>query len=68
MPTIEIIMPNFTKVVVGKNEFYFSYETCVAFSDGHQTVKSKNVWSNTTGRHLNSLMGDTVPHDEFEKG
>ena len=33
----------------------FSYATCVAASFGGVSVKRKNVWGQTTGRHLTTL-------------
>lgn len=37
-------------------ELYFSYETIVAFQEsGHKIVVCYNMWSNTTGRHLNEI-------------
>lgn len=53
------------------NDFYFSYKTCVAFS----TIKtglvcSENVWSVTTGKHLNWIQPDKkerVSNDVFEQ-
>ena len=41
------------------NDYYFSYETLVAFaSDQHGLVVRENVWSNTTGKHLNWINRD----------
>jgi hypothetical protein len=63
---------NFHWVRVGSLTLYFPYRTVVAFDDGPTgTVVSENVWSVTTGRHLNELDGgdkkSRVPHDEFVK-
>ena len=44
-------------VNIGTTELYFSYETCVAFRHDHQLRVSENVWSTTTGRHLNEIDG-----------
>ena len=53
-------------------ELYFSYETIVAFDvRGQEIVVSQNVWSNTTGRHLNEIddgrKEDRVNPDAFQK-
>ena len=72
MNTVKLMIlgPNFTKVTVGDVDFWFSYETCIAFwvrSAG--LVISENVWSNTTGKHLNKI-GDKflrIPHADFER-
>ena len=42
------------KVDLGEIEFYYSYETIVAYCDGKDgLVCSANVWGTTTGKHLN---------------
>ena len=59
-------------VSVGNLRIYFSYTTAIAFytpKDGY--VISENVWSNTTGNHLNKIRTrrpvTRVPYDEFKK-
>lgn len=59
-------------VELGSLTLYFSYETCVAFDTPYgKTVVSKNVWSTTTGRHLNEIDGgrkdERVEHAEFKR-
>ena len=60
-----------TMVVVGNATYWFSYKTLVAFRVGAVKVVHKNVWSNTTGKHLNEIDGgDTanrVDTEEFER-
>jgi hypothetical protein len=55
---------------VGSFTFYFSYQTCVAFnSPGMGLVVSENIWSTTTGKHLNWIQEDKkrrIKNDEFE--
>lgn len=63
---------NLTRIYVGDLVLWFSYETIVAFREpGQPRVVSENVWSNTTGRHLNAIdNGDKrnrVPHDVFQQ-
>jgi len=61
---------NAHSVQIGLVELYFSYETCIAFDDGHERVISENVWSTTTGRHLNAICDDKsirLPNAEFQK-
>jgi len=64
---------------VGGNNYYFSYETCIAFSGNvflqdkvpnvqHVQVRLKNHWGPTTGRHFNDLYCgefDIVDDEEF---
>lgn len=56
-------------VSVGPVRVWYSYQTPVAFAvPGVGCVVSQNVWSNTTGRHLNEIEPDKkarVPHGEF---
>lgn len=41
-------------VDLGEIEFYYSYETIVAYKDAKDNlVVSENVWGVTTGKHLN---------------
>jgi hypothetical protein len=62
--------PTQYEVTIGLIELYFSYETCVGFyAPGEGTVVSENVWSTTTGKHLNYWQSDKtkrVKHDEFQ--
>ena len=53
-------------------ELYFSYTTVVAFHEqGHKIVVSQNIWSVTTGRHLNEIDGgekeDRVDSNTFQE-
>ena len=41
------------KVSIGTLTLYFSYETVVAFAVPGGLICSENIWSTTTGRHLN---------------
>ena len=43
---------------VGNNNFYFSYRTCIAFQARGKLYCSENVWSVTTGKHLNCIQPD----------
>lgn len=45
-----------TEVVIGKLIFWFSYETVIGFhTPDTGIIASENIWSNTTGKHLNSF-------------
>ena len=49
--------------------YYKSYSTIVAFEyPGHQLVVRDNVWSTTTGKHLNWISSKKyrLPSDKFE--
>ena len=57
---IEQIEPNFTKFNVGALTLWFSYETPIAFKvDGQPRIVRENIWSTTTGKHLNAIDGGT---------
>ena len=58
-----------TTVYIGDKKVFFSYETPVAFWNGHRLLVSQNEWSRTTGRHLNAIDGGSkeakenrIPH------
>lgn len=59
--------PTLHYVTVGPFDFAFSYSTIVAFRDDTGWVKSENVWSATTGKHLNEIPGERIKNDEFER-
>jgi hypothetical protein len=69
LPTVER-KNTLTIVKFNKLSVVFSYETPIAFwgVDG-KTIATENVWSNTTGKHLNivSNKADRIPFDEFNK-
>lgn len=59
-------------VDIGPIRVWFSYTTPVAFHvSGHQRVVHENVWSKTTGKHLNWIdrgaKDRRVSGDEFER-
>ena len=57
-----------TIVHVGARTLYFSYETLIAFEKHGELFISKNIWSNTTGRHLNWIDDDKefrMDNDKF---
>lgn len=60
-----------TTVTAGSLTMYFSYETCIGFKKwADELVLSKNIWSSTTGKHLNHIDPDKeyrVDHGEFKK-
>ena len=53
------IASNFYEVKIDLPEIYlalyFSYETIIAYRYGNQLQVCENVWSRTTGEHLNYL-------------
>ncbi len=74
MATIEISRSqddNLTRLYVGNVVVWFSHSTPVAFHVPGQSRKvSENVWSQTTGRHLNDIDGGAkssrIPHEQFK--
>lgn len=76
MATVELSRSqnnNLTRVYVGDLILWFSYETIVAFhAPGSSRRVCENVWSQTTGRHLNEIDGGSkeakaarLSHDVF---
>lgn len=57
------------EVVIGRLTLYFSYETVIAFhSPKMGLVISENIWTMTTGRHLNEIDPDKsirLKHGDF---
>ena len=62
-------MTNFTQATVKGITVYKSYQTIVAFYHPKTgLVCCENVWSQTTGKHLNQIMinkKDRTPHAKF---
>lgn len=60
-----------TSILVGTKEYYFSYETLVAFGRKGRLTVCENVWGTTTGRHLNAIDGghkeSRVNLEEFQR-
>ena len=58
-------------VQVGSLTLNFSYNTVVAFTSSFSGfVITENVWSTTTGRHLNEIHPDKslrIPNDVFKR-
>lgn len=72
MQAIELkeIKPNLHRINVNNKSFWLSYETIVAFYADDKLVCSENVWSTTTGKHLNEIEPDKkkrIKHSEFEE-
>ncbi len=69
-------------VEIGQNTFYFSYQTCIAFSgqikpiierntpkSSYYTLRRENDWGPTTGRHFKEFGvadWETISGEEFE--
>ena len=56
-------------VIFGEVVLYFSYKTLIAFEDNEGLTISKNEWSKTTGKHLNSINTDKdkrIDQEQFE--
>ena len=50
--------PNFTRIDVGAVAYWYSYTTLVGVRvAGSPATVRRNVWSTTTGRHLNLIDG-----------
>ncbi len=57
-------------VTIGDLTLYFSYDTVVAFRDVDTgLVISENIWSTTTGKHLNAINPNKklrIPREQFK--
>jgi hypothetical protein len=63
---------NAVEVAIGDLTLYFSYETLIAYDDNVDgRVVCNNIWSGTTGKHLNYVDGGDksgrLKGDEFDK-
>lgn len=67
---------NETAIQTGTRRFYFSYNTLIAFNGTNSKGKVfdcviQNLWSTTTGKHLNAIDGgdkkSRLGKKEFEK-
>lgn len=61
---------HFYEVAINELSLYFSYETIIGFQNGcNPPVISENVWSSTTGKHLNQIAqkDKRIPHSQFEE-
>lgn len=61
---------NSNMVTIGELDIYFSYSTPVAFRYAGGLEISENIWSKTTGKHLNAINPDKdarIPNEEFKK-
>ena len=60
--------PSLIFVTVGPIELAFSYETVIAFDAGEGWVMSENIWSTTTGKHINEVSrGPRIDRADFEQ-
>lgn len=62
-------MANFSKERVEGVSVWFSYTTIVAFyTENGDLICSENVWSSTTGRHLNKICpkNERISHENFK--
>lgn len=67
---LERLASNLHAVNIGKLKLYYSHETVIAFRRGDKLTISRNVWSKTTGKHLNILSEDKeerLGHEVFLK-
>ena len=51
--------PNEHSLTIDDLILHFSYETVIGFSTDSERAVCDNVWSQTTGKHLNRLDGGT---------
>lgn len=66
---LEKISNNLYVFITEELSVYFSYETPIAFEHEGELYISENVWTNTTGKHLNMIDSDKknrMPNVLFE--
>ena len=61
---------NAHKITIGSTELYFSYSTIIAVRHKNGLIACENIYSSTTGRHMNAIPGndkkDRVSIEQFE--
>ena len=62
---LEKLEKNLTKVTIRDVEYYFSYDTCIGFKLNGKLYVSENIWSKSTGAHINKLTDKTYNNDAF---
>lgn len=72
VPKVTELGRNLKRVDIENYTFWYSYDTLVAFVvSGHNLVVHENIWSNTTGKHLNVIDGgrkdERVDTDTFQR-
>lgn len=59
---------NFHVMESNTKDIYFSYETPIAFRlQGLGLIVCKNIWSSTTGKHLNMIEPNHNKRIDYEK-
>lgn len=62
--------PNTVYVKINNLKIYFSYEDIIAFSSNGILYVSENIWSKTTGKHINYIeprRKNRLPYDIFKE-
>jgi len=73
LPTITNPTQRNTKahiVTVGDAEYFFSYQTCIAYRDMEVRARIANHWGPTTGRHFREMGCADFPmitDEEFKR-
>ncbi len=57
---LDITSANSATVSVGGLDIHFSYSTPIAFRGSGPLVVRENIWSTTTGKHLNRVDGGSA--------
>lgn len=67
--TFETLSKTLTKIILNDATLWFSYSTLIAFRVGPDRYVCQNVWSSTTGKHLNMVddgdKASRLPEKEF---
>lgn len=53
--SLERLSNSLQVLTVGRLKLYYSYKTVVAYETDSKKVVCENVWSKTTGKHLNMI-------------
>ena len=56
-------LPSLTRVSVYDIDYWFSYDTCIAFTLDNKNYLSENIWSPSTNKHLIHIDKDAKRYD-----
>jgi hypothetical protein len=54
-------------ITIGEHDFYFSYETCIAYRGPLVHCRIPNLWGPTTGRHIREMGVYNWPEVDADK-
>ena len=66
--SLDRVASNLHTVTIGKLKLFYSYKTVIAYENAGKLTVCENVWTHTTGKHLNIIDRDKserLAHEVF---